>query len=133
MAFKMTKTEIKRVQELLGKIEAARDAVNSAVATFNDKVLELARPVDNAIADLNELRSEMYGIFEDIHNERSGEYDDRSERWQESDAASDAQTWLDEIEAHRDAYEEEVQMPDVTMEVDLSLVDDNLEAELPTG
>lgn len=133
MAFKMTKTEITRVQKVLTQIEASRDAVNVAVASYNSAVIELSAPVDAAISDLNEVYNEMYGIFEDIHAERSEEFNDKSERWQESEAAENAQQWLEEVETFKDLFSGEIDMPETAIEVDLSEADESLEAEIPTG
>jgi len=131
MAFKMTKSEKTRITTLLAKMENARDKVDLAVTTFNSKVSELEAPVTKAIDTLNELQAEIYGVMEDIHNERSGEFDDKSERWQESEAAEDAQSWLSSIEYFKDLFGEELEAPETQMEIDLSAIDESINAEIP--
>lgn len=69
MAFKINK-------QLLARIEAEQEKLNDQ-ATEAETLAE-------------ELRS--------VHDDMQAEYDDRSERWQESERAEATSTWLEELD-----------------------------------
>lgn len=129
MAFKLTKAEEARLDSLIdkavtevGKLEDGKseleEAITKLIDAFNDRYL----------APFNEFMSEARGFVEDIQNERQDEFDDKSERWQESERADSARTW---IEAYENAVEGlddlglveappvDLEIPDVAEELNL--------------
>jgi hypothetical protein len=105
MAFKFNKTEQARMGAIIDKL---RDI-------YDDDITEALSALNGAIDRYNEVLAEARGFVEDIYNERQGEFDDKSERWQEGDTGQIAQGWLSELEqienlsdlpAYDDPYEQ---------------------------
>lgn len=103
MAFKLTKQENNRRMLLRDNIRDARLVLDEVIEKQVAIMQNAQAALNAAIADYNELVDEAYGFVEDIHSEREGEYDDRSERWQEGERGEAAATWLSELEEVRDS------------------------------
>ena len=102
MAFKLTKQELNRRDELRDKLADARIDLDEAIAEQNRIIEDAYSAINAALDDYNEVVNEAYGFVEDIHAEREGEYDDKSERWQEGERGQAAYEWLDTLANERD-------------------------------
>lgn len=89
-AFKLSKAQIKQHVELHEELAAAESALESAIEAYN--------------AVLAEAREHCQEIAETAQSE----WDEKSERWQESDKGVEAQAWITEW---ADADLEEVEEP----------------------
>lgn len=85
---KITNRDSQRKVELVKRLDGAYDAVVKAVEEYN-----------SAVSDAN-------GFRDDIANEIENSIDDKSERWQQSDAAESYREWLA-------AWQEEIEDMDV--------------------
>jgi hypothetical protein len=113
VAFKISKTEEKQFADLTAKFEAQIETVRTAVEAYNETMSEARGKVDDELAVLNELRDNVRGFFEDIHSERQGEFEDKSEKWQEGDRGEATRSWLDRLEEIASNVEEEIEMDTV--------------------
>ena len=101
MAFKLSKSENDDHSALIDKLTSATEAL---IASQTD---EIVAAYNTTIAECEEFRSNVADRLRD-------EFDDKSEKWQESDAGSDADefasTWedlaLDEYDASEEAISE---------------------------
>ncbi len=74
----LTREDVKRKTELLKAIQEAESNICSAIEVLN-----------SAIQEANEFKAEI--------TDRQQEYmDERSEKWMESDAASEYEAWMDQ-------------------------------------
>lgn len=95
MAFKLTKQEDARKSELEQELETLVGVVEDEKAELEAAMQKLIDDFnETVVAPLREKMQEAYGFVEDIVNERQGEFDDKSERWQEGDRGQAAQDWL---------------------------------------
>jgi hypothetical protein len=128
MAFKLSKAEQVRIDELVTKFSSARANLELSVATYNETVNEARGKVDDELAVLNEIRDELRGVVEDIHSEKNGDFDDKSENWQDGDRGSATRTWIDAIEEVKDMLDDEIEIEVIDeMVIDLSEIEDKLE------
>lgn len=79
-------------------------------------MFKISKKVFAELAALHEAARAALGSYEnklaEIRDELSSEYDDKSERWQESDKGQEVRSWLDDIEqAASDA--ESIELPEV--------------------
>lgn len=95
MAFKLSKTEETRRDDYVMQLNELAGKVQDEIAIFNAAVDELKNSVEAALAAYNEVLVEAGGFAEDIASTADGEFDDKSERWQEGDKASEAREWID--------------------------------------
>jgi polyhydroxyalkanoate synthesis regulator phasin len=117
----MKKIDIKskqRLDEALKTLNLVALKTNQVIAEANDALSELA---DQA----NEAREEAYSVLDDLVNEAQAYFDERSEKWQESDAGSAYQSWISDMENARDQLGD-----DITLSVgeDIDTFDDLIDA-----
>ncbi len=96
MAFKLDKQELKRRDQLFDELGEARAKLEDAVAVFNDDLNVAREKLQNQIAAYNEVVLEARGFIEDVASRLDSEFDDKSERWQESDKGQAAASLRDE-------------------------------------
>lgn len=120
MAFKLTKAEDARKSELESELEQLQNEATDGLEELRDKIAALVEDFNREFVEpLTEKINEAYGFVEDIQNERQGDFDDKSERWQEGERGEAAQSWLQEWENGLQGLEapSPLEMPDLTFEV----------------
>jgi hypothetical protein len=131
VAFKLTKAEDARKNELETELEQVVGVLEDARTELQDQIEKLVTDFNEKHIDpLNTKLEEVHGFVEDIVNERQGEYDDKSERWQEGERGQSAQSWLQDWESSLSDFEgmAAVEVP----EVDITIPDaNNILAGLP--
>lgn len=113
MAFKLTKEEKKNRDEHVKSIDSKRDdlqgAINAynekmeevkaelqeAIDVYNDKMNEAKAKVEEALSDYNSALGDAKSFADDVANQGNSDFDDKSERWQEGEAAEAAREWID--------------------------------------
>lgn len=123
MAFKLDKAEIKRRDELIEQLGKAQAALEDAISSFNEKLSDLRDGLIEKVNDYNEALADAQSWIEDVKADREGEYEDKSERWQEGEKGQAARAWLDEYEAF-ELTEVELDLPGDIEEPDLSHADE---------
>lgn len=102
MAFKFTKQEENRRSELRDIVAEARAALDEVVAKETATIEDSYSAMNVAIEKYTETTQAAQGFFDDIHSEREGEWDDKSEKWQEGERGDAARNWIDAIGEVRD-------------------------------
>lgn len=109
MAFKFTKQEETRRADLRDKVAEARSELDDVIAKQTAIIEDAYSEMNAAIGKYNETLSEPRGFFEDIYDEREGEYDEKSERWQEGERGEAARGWLDAIGEVKDSQLDDIE------------------------
>jgi len=95
MAFKLNKTESKRKSELA-------DTLTSKLMTFEEARASQTGKEDStlsdALAEVLVALSETKEFVEEVASRMRDEYDEKSEKWQESDTASEIDEMINEWE-----------------------------------
>lgn len=117
MAFKLDKQEMARRDKLVEELRDGRGKLEDAVSTFNAAVEELKAGVVTALESYNEVVGETRGFVEDIASTADGQFDDKSEKWQEGDKGQQVREWIDawQNEPFEDVeitFPEELELPD---------------------
>jgi hypothetical protein len=133
MAFRFTKQEETRRADLRDKLEEARSTLDEKVAAEIEIIEDAYAGINEAIEKYNDVLSEARGFVEDIASERDGEFDDRSENWQEGERGQATREWIDSLQTAADSELEAVEeiafeAPDVSPE-DHSSILDNIPSE----
>jgi chromosome segregation ATPase len=98
MAFRITSIERGRLNafsvqlskehtDLSGTVDEQLEIINTAVEKIN-----------GAIDTYNEALNSARGYVEDIQSQAQSDYDDKSERWQESERGGAVQEWISTLE-----------------------------------
>jgi hypothetical protein len=95
VAFKLSKAEIQRRDGYVEDLEKAWSEIEQAVNTYNEGVANLRAPVEQAVAHYNEVMGEAKGFAEDVASQADGEWDERSEKWQEGEKGEAAAEYRD--------------------------------------
>jgi F0F1-type ATP synthase membrane subunit b/b' len=99
VAFRLTKQEDARKSELESELEQLVGETTDGLEELKEKITALVDDFNKEFVEpLSEKITEAYGFVEDIMNERQGEFDDKSERWQEGERGQAAQSWLQDWE-----------------------------------
>lgn len=95
----------KRLSKLGDEIEALKAQFEEAWQTTMAPILDA----------MNEKRDEARGVLDDFVNAAEDWRNERSEKWQESDAATEHESWLSDVSSVRDTLEneQEEEMPDL--------------------
>jgi hypothetical protein len=125
MAFKITKQEQARLQEIADRVAEERLAFDTAVDEANAAIEDIYSALNERITRYNEMLEEGRGVIEDIHSERQSDFDDKSERWQEGERGEATREWLDKLDSDKEEIED---ITELTFEpLDFSDVADHVE------
>lgn len=102
---KIDRKTMERIGDHAGNVSALYDEIEELVDKFWSEI-------EAKLAELNGERQELHGILDDIVSEAETYYDERSEKWQESDAGSAYSDWKDGISFLRDQVDDDVDAPD---------------------
>jgi uncharacterized phage infection (PIP) family protein YhgE len=91
---KFAKADVARIAELVQDLQDKASQVTSAVEAANARVSE----ANDAITAYNEVLSEVESFRDEMVGKMEDYVGERSEKWQESDAASSYQDWQSEWE-----------------------------------
>jgi len=130
MAFKMSKQEIKERDEFVDSLRKKLETLNAAVTKYNEVVAEAYGALEDEINDFNGSLSDARDFVERLKDDFTGQYDDKSEKWQEGDKGSVVRDWLDTFD-NVSLYDAEIEASDPVGEVDVDGIDEleNLETE----
>lgn len=98
MAFELSKTDISAINDFIADLRLKATEVQTALGVFNGTVHEELSTLNSAVVEYNELLGNARTIIEDARDAAQGEYDDKSERWQEGERGEAVQEWLNELE-----------------------------------
>jgi DNA repair exonuclease SbcCD ATPase subunit len=117
MAIKLTRTELKSRDELVAKLHEASTNLAAGIETYNNTAHTLREALEDAIStyntDLqtardtlapeieayNEVLAEIKEFAKEIKGRCQGEWDEKTERWQEGVKGTAAQQFIDAWDA----------------------------------
>lgn len=133
MGFKLTRAEENRRDILRDKIADAKADFDQAMEAELKVIEDALGSINAARTTYNEIVSEAFGFLDDIVNEREGEFDEMSERWQEGERGEVTQSWIESLQEARDELidveEIMIDLPDTASLPDHAEVLDNLQTE----
>ena len=95
MAFKLTKAEASARAALVDRLSAGREAVEAAISAYNDMLDTAWAAVAKSIDDYNEILFDARDFCETASADWRGEWEDKSEKWQEGERGQAAAEWID--------------------------------------
>jgi hypothetical protein len=116
MAFKTTKDQLARRDAIAAELRDRGHALNVAIADFNRQFEPLVRAVSEAQAHYNAAIESARTLASEISNPAQEQFDDKSERWQDSDAGTHIRMWSEGWELSLD--EVELDLPEPIEEID---------------
>jgi hypothetical protein len=98
MAFKLTKQETERRDQLIADLGVMWTKVESAVDAYNEDVGEIKDLVENAVSEYNKVLEQAREFAGGIASRAEEEIDNKNESWQDSDRGQEASEWKTEWE-----------------------------------
>jgi hypothetical protein len=98
MKWSLTKQEVAQRDQLLERLNVADNELIAATDVYNAAIEAAWGALEKAIESFNEAAQAAKAFAEDIARERREEYDGKSDRWREGDAASSIDSWITEWE-----------------------------------
>ena len=91
-------------------------ALNAAIAAFNQAIEPICLPVVEALDGYNAILEKARALSIDVTEAAHGEFDARSERWQQSDKGIFVRIWIEKWELSLDDID--LDMPEPLTEID---------------
>ncbi len=92
---KLNKKQAETFERHRSDIEAVMTELEEAIEVCNEAIAVAVEPVELALLTLNEQLNSFNAWREEIAGDMEMYYDDRSERWQDSDAGNEYSEWTD--------------------------------------
>jgi hypothetical protein len=114
MAFKLSKDERADLADHMETLAKKKEALREAEAKRLAAIEEADAAVSAAITDYNGALSDAKTFVEEVAERLRGEYDEKSEKWQESDRAQEVNEFIEQWENvdMEDVDESETVQPD---------------------
>lgn len=123
---KLSKADITRLGDLDVHLMAAAAALEAYISNqFTEAVAEY----NNLVVAYNERLVEARGVLEDFSSEIESYMDERSEKWQEGDAAAAFTEWKDAIDNIGYEMEELEELPEPEVPEFCASLEDNVPQE----
>lgn len=82
----------------IADLEAARNKIEDSKSAVIEALREAQRIVDVALKDLNEKREEAAELVEELRGKAEDYFNEKSEKWQESETGERYSSWMSAIE-----------------------------------
>jgi cell division septum initiation protein DivIVA len=116
MAFKITKKQLTERAALAADLRKKAEALNIAVAAFNQAIEPLSQAVREALEAYNGILEKARVLADSITEAAQAEFDRKSEKWQESDKGIEVRTWIEQWEMSLDDVD--LELPEPLTEID---------------
>lgn len=103
---KLTKEHEQKLTALRARWTAARCELEAAQEAANEKLSELEADVNEKISAMNTIIEEAQELRQEIETDMTSYFDERSEKWQESDKGSAYGDWQSSWAEDPDVVEE---------------------------
>ena len=118
---RFTMGQEQRHAELLDRLTTKKAALEDAINEYNEKARALFVNVTENAEDLQSAIDDANALLDGVREDAQAHYDEKSEKWQESDKGTDYQEWISELEQTLDDVE--VDAPEDVSEPDFSAID----------
>jgi hypothetical protein len=128
VALKITKAERTALAAIILAIDTQRDVMNAARQALAARISEVRDELDQLVSEANQATADYNGELEEFTGWRdvvagrlNEEVGEKSDKWHESDKASEVADWistLESIEPEEVEELDEIDLPDVSEEIE---------------
>jgi methyl-accepting chemotaxis protein len=94
MAFKLTKAEETKFEELRKTVSEAFGELTSSVENYNEEIDKLRDEVVSTLSNYNGKLAELRNFVDEVAAARRDEFDEKSDSWKEGDVGNAADEWI---------------------------------------
>jgi hypothetical protein len=131
MAFSLSKKDKKTIDEHAAKIEDARAKLDDAIGVANEAVEAAVAKANEAVRAFNVVLEEAEAFVSDLASTFRDDYDEKSDKWKESENGESASSFVEEFENVSFEEIEAFALPELEVENDVDDLADKLR-DLPT-
>jgi len=117
----LTREQIQTKLKLAQQLAEAGEDLQETIHRFNATLHIASAEIQALQGRFNELVQEAQGFVQSIHDEQETYRDDRSDRWNESDAGQTYEVWMDAWDASLE--EIDLDLPEEIAEVPLDALE----------
>lgn len=121
MAFKLSVADAQELDRKVQAIKELKDELEDNIATANAAIAEIVENINIKVRELGMMTAALDKLIEEKAEEWRSEYDERSEKWQEGDAGSNADSFISEWEGISLTTYDDLSLPDLELEEELDL------------
>lgn len=92
----LAKEQRRRVEEVAERLRTARTALDNEIEIYNAALNKAWTDLNAKLETYNEAARDAKELAEEVHSDLENFHDERSEKWQESDAGSAFRSWVEE-------------------------------------
>lgn len=118
MAFKLTKTDEQALEKLHKEADELKDKLAVEADAANEKIQEAVEHLNGFVRAYNEKVSEIREKIGEIASNFRGEFDDKSESWQEGDRGQEVDSFIQEWESADATEVDEVEIDPISLEIE---------------
>jgi hypothetical protein len=116
VAFQISKQQLAERDALAADLRKNAEALNIAIAAFNQAIEPLSQAVGAALEDYNGILAKARTLADGVTEAAQAEFDAKSEKWQESDKGIEVRTWIEQWEMSLDDVD--LELPEPLTEID---------------
>jgi hypothetical protein len=116
MTFKISKQQLAERDALAADLRKKAEALNIAIVAFNQTIQPVSQAVRDALEDYNGILEKARVLADSITEAAQGEFDEKSEKWQESDKGVQVRTWIEQWEMSLEDVD--LDLPEPLTEID---------------
>lgn len=107
---KLSKEQLKERERLLGALSDEGGNLEAAIIDFNATMEKMQAKVESQLEKYNEVLADVRSLAEEVASDALGYFEDRSEKWQESDTGRAYIEWYEQWQ-NAELDDEEIEFP----------------------
>ena len=116
MAFKVTRAQLAKRDVIAALLRQKAEKLNRAIAAFNEVIQPVCRAVTQAQDDYNQILQMARTLTEAVVDAAQGEFDAKSEKWQDGEKGTRIRNWIEQWEMSLDDVD--LGLPEPLEEID---------------
>jgi hypothetical protein len=116
MTFKITKQQLAERGALAADLRKKAEALNIAIIAFNQTIQPVSQVVRDALEDYNGILEKARVLADSITEPAQRQFDEKSEKWQESDKGVHVRIWIEQWEMSLEDVD--LDLPEPLTEID---------------
>ena len=115
MAWRLTRDQMKERDRFIERLNKAYEEVERSVSDANESMHAILEKVNVDIQEYNAVAEEAKAFVQGLADTFRSDFDDKSERWQESDRGQEIVGWIETFEEAEIEELTEASLPDLDM------------------
>lgn len=121
MALKLSVADAQELDRKVQAVKELKDKIEDEIAVANAKIAEIVEEVNISVRSLGMATADLEKFIQSQAEDWRAEYDEKSEKWQEGDKGSAADSFIADWENTSLPTYDDLTLPDLELEEELDL------------